>query len=129
MEEPSKARPATPLLAADSGSSRPPTTMAAVVTSASSTGKRKHTGDGKSRRRGAGSALAGFGKSGRSFYGKHGAGAKRKVEVEETPEQHAAKNLAIFENNLAGLSLPGDAAGKGSAGGRYIGDFFICLCS
>ncbi|CAM9423746.1 unnamed protein product, partial [Laminaria digitata] len=119
-EEPSKTRPATPSLTADSsGGSRLPTTMAAVVaTSLSSAGKRKPTSDGKFRRGGAGSALGGLGKSGKGFGGKHGAGTKRKVEVEETPEQHAARKLEIFENNLAGLSLPGDVAGKGAAGGR-----------
>lgn len=44
----------------------------------------------------------------------------------ETPERHAAKNLEIFEQNLAALSLPKGAAGKGAGGGRY-GCFVVDL--
>lgn len=72
--------------------------------------------------------MAGTGKSGKGFHGKHG--AKKKVEVEETPEQHAVRNLEIFENNLAGLGLPRDVVGKGSAGERYEdGDSFCTFFS
>lgn len=38
--------------------------------------------------------------------------------AEETPEQHAAKNLEIFESNLARLRLPKGVTGKGAADGR-----------
>ncbi|CAM9398531.1 unnamed protein product [Ectocarpus fasciculatus] len=36
----------------------------------------------------------------------------------ESPEKHAARNLEIFEQNLAGLALPKGVAGKGAGGGR-----------
>lgn len=45
-------------------------------------------------------------------------GGKGAATVEETPEQQAAKNLEIFEKNLAGLDLPKGAIGKGAGGGR-----------
>ncbi|CAM9838922.1 unnamed protein product [Pylaiella littoralis] len=36
----------------------------------------------------------------------------------ESPEKHVARNLEIFQQNLAGLSLPEGATGKGAGGGR-----------
>ncbi|CAM9833140.1 unnamed protein product, partial [Ectocarpus sp. 12 AP-2014] len=36
----------------------------------------------------------------------------------ESAEKHAARNLEIFEQNLAGLALPKGVAGKGAGGGR-----------
>lgn len=52
---------------------------------------------------------------------------KRKEEEQETPEQRAARNLEIFENNLASLSLPEDVVGKGAAGGRYTMAYFVLI--
>lgn len=52
-----------------------------------------------------------------------GGGSKGPAGGGETPERHAekhaARNLEIFEQNLAGLSLPKGVAGKGAGGGRY----------
>lgn len=52
---------------------------------------------------------------------RHGGGGGKGPVVGsgEAPERHAAKNLEIFEQNLAGLSLPKGVAGKGAGGGRY----------
>lgn len=78
------------------------TTVAASVTG---TAKRKH----HIRRGGGGSPTGGAAKGGKS----KGGGV-----TEETAEQHAAKNLEIFEGNLAALRLPKGVIGNGAGGGR-----------
>jgi len=55
--------------------------------------------------------------------GKHHAGGGRGKEHArggETPEKHVARNLQIFEQNLAGLSLPKGVTGKGAGDGRCV---------
>lgn len=52
----------------------------------------------------------------------HGGGGRGKDHAGsgETPERHAARNLEIFEQNLAGLSLPKGVTGKGAGDGRCV---------
>lgn len=72
----------------------PKTGSATTVHAGSSSAKRKHHG----HRSGHGSKRGGRGVGG--------------ATQEETPEQHAVKNLNIFEKNLADLHLPVGAAGR-----------------
>lgn len=50
--------------------------------------------------------------------GRGGKGKGHHAAGGDSPEKHAARNLEIFEQNLAGLSLPKGATGKGAGGGR-----------
>eukprot|EP00752_Nemacystus_decipiens_P013301 g11781.t1 len=66
-----------------------------------------------------GAAAMGTSTAGLGSAKRHGGGAgKDPTGSGDNPERHAARNLEIFEQNLAGLSLPKDVAGKGAGGGR-----------
>lgn len=106
---------------ADGGGTHPsapetatPTTTTTKTTAVPSSlgGKRKPN----LRRGGPGSSRGASGKGG-GRGGRHGAG-KGGGAAEESPEQHAARNLDIFEKHLADLGLPKGATGKGAGEDR-----------